>query len=57
VTTSAPTRFAAIPYRAPADGFANVDRLMDHALSLPPHHGLTSDDLGYLVKVVEETFR
>ena len=30
---------------------------MDHALSLPPHHGLTSDDLGYLVKVVEETFR
>jgi dTDP-4-amino-4,6-dideoxygalactose transaminase len=30
---------------------------MDHALSLPSHHGLTSDDLGYLVEAVDETFR
>jgi CDP-6-deoxy-D-xylo-4-hexulose-3-dehydrase len=49
--------FAAIPHRAPADGFPNADRVMDHALSLPSHHGLTSDDLGYLVEAVDETFR
>jgi CDP-6-deoxy-D-xylo-4-hexulose-3-dehydrase len=49
--------FATIPHRAPADGFPNADRVMDHALSLPSHHGLTSDDLGYLVEAVDETFR
>jgi CDP-6-deoxy-D-xylo-4-hexulose-3-dehydrase len=49
--------FAEIPHRAPADGFPNADRVMDHALSLPTHHGLTSDDVGYLVEAVEDTFR
>ena len=49
--------FADIPHRAPSDGLPNADRVMDHSLSLPTHHGLTSDDLGYLVESVEETFR
>ncbi len=49
--------FAEIPHRAPTDGFPNADRVMDHALSLPTHHGLTSDDVGYLVEAVEDTFR
>lgn len=49
--------FAEISHRAPDGGFPNADRVMDHALSLPTHHGLTSDDVGYLVEAVEDTFR
>lgn len=49
--------YADIPHRAPRGGFPNADRVMDHALSLPTHHGLTSDDVGYLVESVEDTFR
>jgi len=49
--------YAGIRHRAPPDGFPNADRVMDHALSLPTHHGLTSDDVGYLVESVEESFR
>ena len=49
--------FAGIPHRAPEGGVPNADRVMDHALSLPTHHGLTSDDVGYLIDAVEDTFR
>jgi dTDP-4-amino-4,6-dideoxygalactose transaminase len=48
--------FAGIEHRAPADGFPNADRVMDRGLSLPTHHSLTSDDVGYLVEVVDEVF-
>lgn len=49
--------FAGIEHRAPADGFPNADRVMDRSLSLPVHHGLTSDDVGYLIEVVDDVFR
>ncbi len=42
--------FAAIDHRAPGGGFPNADRVMDRALSLPCHHALTSDDLGYVIE-------
>jgi CDP-6-deoxy-D-xylo-4-hexulose-3-dehydrase len=48
--------FAAIPHRAPADGLPNADRITEQALSLPNHNGLTSDDLGYLIEVIDEVF-
>lgn len=48
--------FAGIEHRAPAGGFPNADRVMDRSLSLPVHHGLTSDDIGYLIEVVDELF-
>jgi CDP-6-deoxy-D-xylo-4-hexulose-3-dehydrase len=41
--------FANIAHRQPAGGLPNCDRVMDRALSLPLHHGLTSDDVGHLV--------
>ena len=41
--------FANIEHRQPAGGLPNCDRVMDRALSLPLHHGLTSDDVGHLV--------
>ncbi len=44
--------FAHIPHRAPAGGLPNTDRVMDRALSLPTHHGLTSDDVGHMVEAL-----
>ena len=41
--------FANIVHRQPAGGLPNCDRVMDRALSLPLHHGLTSDDVGHIV--------
>jgi CDP-6-deoxy-D-xylo-4-hexulose-3-dehydrase len=49
--------FAHIEHRAPERGLPNADRVMDHALSLPLHHGLTSDDVGHLVSSVAEWVR
>ena len=46
--------FAAIEHRAPADGFPNADRVMDRALSLPCHHALTSDDVGFMIESLTE---
>jgi CDP-6-deoxy-D-xylo-4-hexulose-3-dehydrase len=46
--------FAHITHRAPEGGLPNADRVMDRALSLPLHHGLTSDDMGHLVQSVGE---
>jgi CDP-6-deoxy-D-xylo-4-hexulose-3-dehydrase len=44
--------FANIEHRQPADGLPNCDAVMDRALTLPAHHGLTSDDVGHLVDSV-----
>ncbi len=44
--------FADIPRRVPDGGLPNCDRVMDRSLSLPTHHGLTSDDVGHLVDAV-----
>lgn len=46
--------FAGIEHRAPSAGFPNADIVMDRALTLPIHHSLTSDDIGYLCDVTDE---
>ncbi len=46
--------FAHIEHRAPADGLPNADRVMDTGLTLPIHHGLTSDHVGFMVDQVAE---
>ena len=46
--------FAGIPHRAPEAGLPNTDRVMDRALSLPTHHGLTSDDVGHMVEALAD---
>jgi CDP-6-deoxy-D-xylo-4-hexulose-3-dehydrase len=46
--------FAGIARREPADGFPNADRVMDRALSVPAHHALSSDDLGYMIEALGE---
>lgn len=46
--------FAHIPHRKPEAGLPNCDRVMDRALSLPLHHGLTSDDIGHIVDSLGE---
>lgn len=45
--------FAGIPHRAPADGLPNCDYLMDHALSLPIHHGMTADHMGFICEQLD----
>jgi CDP-6-deoxy-D-xylo-4-hexulose-3-dehydrase len=49
--------FAGIAHRQPAEGLPGTDLVMDRALTLPIHHGLTSDDLGYMVECLDELFR
>jgi CDP-6-deoxy-D-xylo-4-hexulose-3-dehydrase len=46
--------FAHIAHRAPDGGLPNCDRVMDRALSLPSHHALTSDDVGYMVEAITD---
>jgi CDP-6-deoxy-D-xylo-4-hexulose-3-dehydrase len=49
--------FADIPHRAPSAGLPMADLVMDRAISLPLHHGLTSDDLGHLVESLSDWAR
>jgi len=44
--------FAKIPHRAPPGGLPGCDRVMDRALSLPSHHGLTNEDVEHMVAAV-----
>jgi CDP-4-dehydro-6-deoxyglucose reductase, E1 len=46
--------FAGIERREPAGGFPNADRVMNRALSLPTHHALSSDDLGYMIETLTD---
>jgi CDP-4-dehydro-6-deoxyglucose reductase, E1 len=46
--------FAAIDHREPGEGFPNADGVMDRALSLPCHHALSSDDLGFVIESLAE---
>ncbi len=46
--------YAGIERRVPADGLPHADAITERALSLPAHHALSSDDLGYMVEVVGE---
>jgi CDP-4-dehydro-6-deoxyglucose reductase, E1 len=43
---------AGVEYRAPADGFPNADRVMEHAVLLPSGHGLTDDDMDFVCDAV-----
>ena len=44
--------FSSIEHRQPEDGLPECDRVMNRALSLPAHHGLTSDDVGHIVQAI-----
>jgi len=44
--------FAHIKHRQPDGGLPECDRVMNRSLSLPTHHGLTSDDIGHIVDSV-----
>lgn len=48
--------FTGIAHRQPDGGLPGTDRVMDRDLTLPLHHGLTSDDLGYMVECLDELF-
>jgi len=45
--------FSAIAHRAPEDGLPNCDYLMDHALSLPIHHGMNADHMGFICEQLD----
>ena len=40
--------FAGIEHRAPEGGLPECDHLMDHALSLPIHHGMDSTHMAFI---------
>jgi CDP-6-deoxy-D-xylo-4-hexulose-3-dehydrase len=44
--------FARIERREPPDGFPNADRVMEHALMLPTHQGLSEADVEYVIEVL-----
>lgn len=44
--------FANIPHRKPPGGLPGCDRVMDRALSLPAHHGLTDEDVAQMVEAI-----
>lgn len=46
--------YAGIDCRIPEGGLPHADAITERALSLPAHHALDSDDLGYMVEVVGE---
>ena len=47
--------FSGIERREPKDGFPNADRVMEYALMLPTHQGLTDEDVDYVIEVLEQT--
>lgn len=49
--------FAHIERREPKDGFPHADTVMERATTLPVHHALTSDDVGYLCEMADEVLR
>jgi CDP-6-deoxy-D-xylo-4-hexulose-3-dehydrase len=46
--------FANITHRQPNDGLPNCDRAMDRALSLPIHHRLSADHIGFICEQLDE---
>jgi CDP-4-dehydro-6-deoxyglucose reductase, E1 len=48
--------FAGIEHRAPAGGLPACDRIMDRALSLPIHHGLDADHMGFICEQLDALF-
>ncbi len=45
--------FAGIEHRAPAEGLPNCDYIMDNAVSLPIHHGLNADHIGFMCEQLD----
>lgn len=48
--------FANIEHRQPDTGLPNCDYLMDYALSLPIHHKLNADHMGFICEQVDDLF-
>ena len=46
--------FADITHRQPDEGLPNCDRAMDRALSLPIHHRLNADHIGFICEQLDE---
>ncbi len=46
--------FAAITHRAPEGGLPNADLVMDRGLTLPSHHGLSSDAVGHIAESLSD---
>ena len=46
--------FAHIAHRAPDAGLPQADRVMDRGLTLPSHHGLSSDAVGHIAESLSE---
>jgi len=46
--------FKDMPHRAPDDGLPNADRVMNHGISLPTYHWMSSDDAARVVAATEE---
>jgi CDP-6-deoxy-D-xylo-4-hexulose-3-dehydrase len=49
--------FNTIARRDPKDGFPNADRVMESALMLPTHQGLSEDDVEYVIEVLDDLLR
>jgi CDP-6-deoxy-D-xylo-4-hexulose-3-dehydrase len=48
--------FAKIDHRAPAGGLPNCDQVMDTAMSLPIHHGLNADHMGFICEQLDALY-
>ena len=46
--------FASIDHRSPDTGLPNCDRMMERALSLPIHHRLNADHIGYICEQLDQ---
>ena len=46
--------FSQIERREPKDGFPNADRVMEYALMLPTHQGMTDEDCDYVLEQLDE---
>ena len=43
-----------VEFRSPADGLPNADRVMEHGVLLPCAHGLSDDDIDYVVAQIAD---
>lgn len=48
--------FSGITRREPETGLPNCDHLMDSALSLPIHHGMNADHMGFICSQLDDLF-
>ena len=48
--------FTKIAHRSPASGLPNCDRVMDRSMSLPIHHGLNAEHMGFICEQLDDLF-